>query len=171
MTTQRQERKQFGIGPAVLAFGMLGALMPPALAQLSSASAATTERVVVDWHTGLAIDGYDPVAFFTDGKPVAGSAVFELAYGGAIWRFRNMGNRAAFAASPDVYMPQFGGYDPLGIAQGVAVAGNPFVWRISGERLFFFYDNARAKAFDSDPAHAIGVAERRWPQVQRTLSP
>ena len=58
-------------------------------------------------------------------QPVAGSANFELRYGGAVWRFRNVGNRDAFAAQPDVYMPQFGGYDPIGVARGVAVAGNP----------------------------------------------
>ena len=47
---------------------------------------------------------------------------------------------------PDVYMPQFGGYDPLGVARGVAVAGNPNVWLIAGERLFLFYDRARGKS-------------------------
>ena len=67
--------------------------------------AATTETLVVDRHTGLAIGGYDPVAFFTDGKPLPGSADFELQYGGAGWRFCNFGNRAAFAERPDVYMP------------------------------------------------------------------
>ncbi len=108
---------------------------PPALPR--------TERIVVDWHTGLAIAGYDPVAFFTDGKPMAGSADFELRYGGAVWRFANVGNRAAFAAQPDVYMPQYGGYDPVGVARGVAVAGNPNVWLIAGEKLFLFFDNGR----------------------------
>src|ERR1700721_611150 len=53
--------------------------------------AAATEQIVVDWHTGLAISGYDPVAFFTDGKPMTGSADCELRYGGAVWRFANVG--------------------------------------------------------------------------------
>ena len=109
--------------------------------------AATTERLVVDWHTGLAIGGYDPVAFFTDGRPVAGSANFELRYAGAIWRFRNVGNREAFAAQPDIYMPKFGGYDPIGVTRGVAVAGNPNVWLVTGERLYLFYDRARLEKF------------------------
>ena len=77
--------------------------------------------MVVDWHTGLAIGGYDPVAYFTDGKPLPAEPIWNCSYGGAVWRFRNIGNRAAFAAHPDVYMPQFGGYDPLGVARGVAV--------------------------------------------------
>ncbi|MGB7041050.1 MAG: YHS domain-containing (seleno)protein, partial [Xanthobacteraceae bacterium] len=109
--------------------------------------ASAGERIVVDWHTGLAIDGYDPVAFFTDGKPVQGSADLELRKGGVIWRFTNVGNRAAFAAAPNVYMPQYGGYDPVGVARGLAVAGSPSVWMIQGQRLFLFYDNARRQKF------------------------
>src|SRR5579885_1986663 len=123
MTTARQKRNRFrlvaGAGfaaYAALVFGLPTA--PP------TSRALAGERIVVDWHSGLAIDGYDPVAFFTEGKPVAGSADFELRYVNVIWRFSNPGNRAAFAAAPDVYMPQYGGYDPLGVARGLAVAGN-----------------------------------------------
>jgi hypothetical protein len=166
MTSARQERKRYGTGIAALAclMAMLCA-GPPAL------RAATTETVVVDWHTGLAIGGYDPVAFYTDGQPVAGNADLELRYGGAVWRFRNIGNRAAFAERPDVYMPQFGGYDPLGVARGVAVAGNPSVWLIAGERLFLFYDRARLDTFTADSARVTAAAERKWPDVLRTLGP
>jgi hypothetical protein len=133
--------------------------------------AATTERIVVDWHTGLAINGYDPVAFFTDGQPIPGSPDFEFHYGGAIWRFRNVGNREAFAARPDVYMPRFGGYDPLGVAHGVAVAGNPSVWSIIDGRLFLFYDQARLAVFTADAQRIASEAERKWPDVLRALSP
>jgi hypothetical protein len=129
MTAARQQRKRYRACRATIA-GLLLALSTG----LSVTCAATTERIVVDWHTGLAIGGYDPVAFFTDGKPVAGRPDFELHYGGAVWRFCNVGNKEAFAARPDVYVPQFGGYDPVGVARGVAVAGNPEHWLISGER-------------------------------------
>ena len=105
----------------------------------------------------MAIGGYDPVAYFTDGKPMAGSADLELRYGGVVWRFCNVGNRAAFAEQPDVYMPQYGGYDPVGVARGVAVAGNPDVWTIAGERLFLFYDGAQRERFLADPARFIAL--------------
>ena len=141
------------------------------LAGLPHTRAATTERIVVDRHTGLAIGGYDPVAFFTDGRPKAGNPEFELRCGGAVWRFCNVGNRAAFAAQPEVYMPQFGGYDPVGVARGVAVAGNPDLWLISGERLFLFYDHVRLERFAADPERVIAAAGRKWPDVSRTLSP
>ena len=167
MTAERQERKQWGA--RIAAFAGLFAVM--LLAGPSGSLANPTETIVVDWHTGLAIDGYDPVAFYTDRKPMRGSADFELRYGGVVWRFCNIGNRAAFAARPDIYMPQFGGYDPLGVARGVAVAGNPTVWLINGERLFLFYDNARLETFRADAARLTVTAERRWPQVRNTLSP
>ncbi len=171
MTTARQQRKQYRAFLATPATIALLTLVPLSEAPAAPTADAVTDRVVVNWHTGLAIDGYDPVAYFTDGRPLPGSAEFELSYGGVVWRFRNIGNRAAFAERPDVYMPQFGGYDPLGIAHGVAVAGNPMLWRISGERLFLFYDRARLKTFTADPQRAIAAAERKWPDVLRTLNP
>ena len=136
-----------------------------------AADAGLTERIVVNWHTGLAIDGYDPVAFFTRGKPVLGSPNLELRYGGVIWRFCNIGNRAAFAARPDIYMPQYGGYDPLAVARGVAVAGNPDIWLIVGERLFLFFDPAHRAEFAADATRFLAAAKRKWPAVESTLDP
>src|SRR6202161_2096598 len=121
MTAARQKRKRLCAGFAVGFAALVGVLI--ALAGPPASIAATTERLVVDWHTGMAIGGYDPVAFFTDGRPVAGSANFELRYAGAIWRFRNVGNRDAFAAQPDIYMPKFGGYDPIRRTRGGAGGG------------------------------------------------
>jgi len=172
MTTARRKRKQYCAAVGALAglavyAGLIFALTvgPPTM------RAAASERFVVDWHTGLAIDGYDPVGFFTDGKPVGGRDDCELRYGGVVWRFANIGNRAAFAANPDIYMPQYGGYDPIGIAHGLAVAGNPNVWLIIGEKLFLFYDGDRREKFAADPARIVSPADRKWPAVLRTLTP
>ncbi len=126
---------------------------------------------MVDWHSGLAIDGYDPVAFFTDRKAELGTGDFEFRYAGAVWRFANSGNRAAFEQQPAVYMPQYGGYDPLGVARGVAVPGNPQLWAIVGERLFLFYDSAQREKFLSNSARYIATSERRWPDVMSRLDP
>jgi len=167
MTAARQQPKERRAPIAVFAL-ILGLF---AGSSLGVAAGGITERIVVDRHTGLAIDGYDPVAFYTDGKPVPGSADFELQYGGAVWRFCNFGNRAAFAERPDVYMPKFGGYDPVGVARGVAVAGRPDVWLIRGERLFLFCDSHRLETFAADPERYTSVAERKWPAVLQTLSP
>jgi len=169
MTAARQKRKRGGVRRGACWAACAGLLLlwlaqPPA-------RAALTERVVVDRHTGLAISGYDPVAFYTTGKPVAGSAEFELSYAGVVWRFSNPGNREAFAARPDVYMPQFGGYDPTGVARGVAVPGTAQLWLVIGEHLFLFYDQAELDRFAADPARLLAEAERQWPGVLQTLSP
>ena len=65
-------------------------------------------------------------------------------------------------------MPQYGGYDPVGVARGVAVAGNPNLWMIAGERLFLFYDAAWRQRFAADPNRVIGSADRKWPDVRKT---
>jgi hypothetical protein len=167
MTTARQFGKE---KPAPIAvFALVLCLL--AGAPLAALAGGMTERIVVDRFTGLAIGGYDPVAFYTDAKPVPGSPDFELPYGGAVWRFANFGNRAAFAARPDVYMPRFGGYDPVGVAHGVAVAGRADIWLINGGRLFLFYDSHRLDSFAADPERIADTAERRWPAVLSTLSP
>ena len=164
MTSGRRKRKQY--------YASFAAVLLLALpAGLTVCGAAVTERIVVDWYSGLAIGGYDPVAYFTNGKAMSGGADFELSYAGVMWRFCNIGNREAFAARPDVYMPQFGGYDPLGVTRGVAVAGKPNVWLITADRLFLFYDQAWREQFAADSDRLIAEAKRKWPSVQGTLSP
>src|SRR5262249_39662486 len=112
-----------------------------------AARATTNERVVVNRFSGLAIEGFDPVAYFVDRHPVLGLPAFEAAEAGAVWRFHNAGNRASFVAHPDVYGPQFGGYDPTDVARGVTFAGNPRFWVVSGERLYLFGLEANRDAF------------------------
>jgi hypothetical protein len=170
MTAARQERKSrhfrtmIATIVAVLAFAGFGVATAPL-------RATTTERVVVNRHTGLAIDGFDPVAYFTDGAPSLGRSGLEWRHAGATWRFRNEGNRAAFAADPEVYMPRFGGHDPVAAARGVAVPGHPSLWLIAEGRLYLFYsDEARAQ-FAGDTEQAIDAAERHWPEVVGTLVP
>jgi hypothetical protein len=130
---------------------------------------APVSPIVTDPQTGIAIGAFDPVAYFTEAKPQLGSVDTELTLSGTTWCFRNEGNRAAFADQPDVYTPQFGGYDPVAIARGTSVAGNPLVWLISGERLYLFYDAKSRAEFIAARQRVIEAAERRWPDVRRTL--
>jgi hypothetical protein len=163
MTAQRQERNRRRPGTAFIA---LLSVASTALA----AQAATTERLVADRMTGLAIGGFDPVAYFTDAQPLVGRPGFEAAEAGAVWRFRNEGNRAVFARHPDIYSPQFGGYDPADVARGVAVAGDPKVWLIAGQRLFLFGRAESRAAFAADPYPILREAKARWPGLQETLA-
>jgi hypothetical protein len=136
-----------------------------------AADAATTERVVVNRYSGLAIEGFDPVAYFTESLATQGLPDFEAAESGAVWRFRNEGNRAAFIDRPDVYMPRFGGYDPLAVARGVAVPGNPQIWLVANQRLYLFQTPEAREAFAADPGAMLAAAQAKWPQVVEALVP
>jgi len=124
---------------------------------------------VVNASTGLAISGFDPVAYFTDGRPKAGLPELELSQRGTVWRFINEGNRAAFAKHPDIYTPRFGGYDPVAVARGTSVPGHPLFWAVVGDRLYLFYNEQVRAAFVADPGRLIEAADRKWPEVARTI--
>jgi hypothetical protein len=164
MTAARQLRKSRRILGILLGLTLAGGILTP-----STSKAATVGPIVVNPHTGLAISGVDPVAYFTDGQPVFGRPDLELSYAGTVWRFSNAGNRAAFAEHPEVYMPRFGGYDPVAVAHGRSVAGHPLVWAVVGQRLYLFYDDPARTAFLADPGRIIETAIRKWPEVERTL--
>jgi hypothetical protein len=150
---------------------MIGLLaVAAAAAAAPRARAATTERVVADRFTGLAIDGMDPVAYFTEGRAVPGRADLEASVAGAVWRFRNDDNRAFFLAHPEIYGPQFGGYDPVDVARGVTVAGRPQVWLVAGQRLYLFARIESRDAFAADPAAVLREARARWPHLRDALA-
>jgi hypothetical protein len=169
MTVQRQER--YGFSPRfaliALAAGLACASLPVAG---FAVRAATTERVVTARFSGLAIDGYDPVAYFVDNQAVLGLPDFEASEAGAVWRFHNEGNRASFLAHPEIYGPQFGGYDPVAVARGVTFAGNPHFFVVTGQRLYLFGRETDRDAFAANPGQYLPQAEGRWPKLQATLA-
>ena len=168
MTPARQQRKSVTAAwGAIWRLGLALVLAQPAL----PVSAGMTERVVVDPQSGLAMNGFDPVSYFTDGAPQFGRPDQEARHEGVIWRFRNEGNKAEFMAHPEVYMPRYGGYDPIGLGRGIAVAGNPLVWAMVGERLYFFFNEAARERFIADPNEAILHADNKWPAVVGGLIP
>jgi hypothetical protein len=176
MTAQRQERNgpksRTGFRPRIAPIALialLAGLLPQLLAPLA-ARAATTERVVVNRYTGLAIEGFDPVAYFVEARPMVGLKDFEASQAGAVWRFRNEGNRASFVAHPEIYGPQFGGYDPFDLARGVTIAGNPRFWLVAGQRLYLFGREENRDAFAADPRRVLRDANGRWPELEQELA-
>ncbi|MGL5166103.1 MAG: YHS domain-containing (seleno)protein [Afipia sp.] len=131
---------------------------------------AVTERVVVNRHSGLAIDGFDPVAYFTDAEAAKGQSDVEAVQSGAVWRFRNDANRAVFLAHPEIYGPQFGGYDPVEVASGKIVAGRAQLWLIAGERLYLFSREDNLSAFAAGSEDILKQAGGKWPALVETLS-
>jgi hypothetical protein len=170
MTAARQPRKPGrslargarlapALGPLLVVIGLM---LPPI-------TRATAQTVVVNPDTGLAISGFDPLAYFIDHKPELGRSDLELYLGGAIWQFRNEGNRDAFRDHPDVYMPRFGGHDPVAVAHGKMVPGNPRIWAVIGERLYLFYDDTARKTFLGDAGRIIVTADRKWPEITKSV--
>jgi hypothetical protein len=178
MTAERRKRKLHPCGAKTWRTGVWRPSRGLALAAVAAGlglagpiRATTIEKVVVDRNSGLAISGFDPVAYFTDAKALPGKGEFEQTLAGVVWRFRSEGNRAAFVADPDVYGPRFGGYDPVGVARGVAVPGNPLLWTISDQRLYLFYSAETRQEFVSAGARVITTADIEWKSLQRTIVP
>lgn len=164
MTAARQQRKSPPWFRLLLAIALAGGIFPPA-----GVPAATDNQLAVNPGTGLAISGFDPVAYFTEGKAIFGRPDFELNLDGAVWRFSNEGNRGAFAAHPEVYSPRFGGYDPVTIGRDRPTPGHPLFWAVVGERLYLFYSEKTRADFRADMGRVIDTAERKWPDMARGL--
>jgi hypothetical protein len=167
MTAQRQER--YGSRPGIALFALLAGFFGGLTLDLA-ARASTTERVVVNRYSGLAIAGFDPVAYFTESTALQGLPDFEARESGAVWRFRSEGNRASFVAHPEIYGPQFGGYDPVDLARSVTYAGNPHFWVVAGQRLYLFGREENRDAFAAEPERFLKEATTRWPVLEQGLA-
>jgi YHS domain-containing protein len=117
---------------------------------------------------GLAIGGYDPVAYFSQGRPMKGKAVHQTNWNGATWRFASAASLEAFKAAPDRYAPRYGGYRAWAVSQGYIAPGDPHRWKIVDGRLYLNF-NARAKElWEADEAAAIVRGDANWPGVLKT---
>ena len=122
--------------------------------------------VIVDNYSGFAIDGYDPVSFFTDASPQLGAEGVEARYGGLSWRFTNAGNRKAFLISPHVYIPQFGGYDPTALSKGQMTRGDPQTYLLYKDQLYFFFSAYQREDFLAQPFRTIRAAQQNWVKMK-----
>jgi hypothetical protein len=116
---------------------------------------------------GVALGGYDTVAYFTVGTPTPGREDLSLLHDGATWRFASEDNRRLFRADPNRYAPQYGGYCAYAVADGGTSGGNPKAWRIVNGRL---YVNATPRVqlkWETDIPGYIKKADANWPQVLR----
>lgn len=129
------------------------------------AAAAAPAPAVYTASDGLGARGYDPVAYFTEGKPAVGTAAHEISWGGARWRFTTARSQAAFEANPTRYAPQFGGYCAWAVSEHYLAPGDPTVWKIVDGKLYL-NANARAKElWEADQAAAIQRGHANWPAV------
>lgn len=110
--------------------------------------------------------GYDPVAYFTEGKPVRGNAVHQVKLPERTYYFSNAQNRALFEANAGKYEPQYGGFCASGAAYAIKLGSDPTAWQIYDGRLFIFGDVLGHEAWKLDPAWNVGHADKLWPHVK-----
>lgn len=118
---------------------------------------------------GVAIKGYDPVAYFTEGRPVKGSAEFAKEWLGASWHFANAKHRDAFAANPEKYMPQFGGYCSMAGSKGIIKSLDPESWRIVDGKLYVYASKRGRDKFGKDIPGNIAKAKANWVKIKAGL--
>ena len=115
--------------------------------------------------SNAAVGGYDTVAYFTEHKPVKGDKRFVHSWQGAEWRFANAENRDRFAAMPERYAPQFGGYCAWAVSQGYTASGDPQFWKIVDDKLYLNYDAEVQKKWEQDIPGFIARGQQNWPSV------
>jgi YHS domain-containing protein len=116
---------------------------------------------------GVAIRGYDPIAYFSDMKPVKGSAEFRAEYQGSVFYFSTAANRDTFAANPDKFAPQYGGYCAFGTAKGYKAAIDPDAFTVVERRLYLNYSEAVRSKWKSNIPGYIRTADANWPDVRK----
>jgi YHS domain-containing protein len=116
--------------------------------------------------SGLALKGYDPVAYFTDGKPVRGKAEFSARHDGATYRFSSAANRDSFAAAPAKYAPQYGGYCAFGMAGGYKAPIEPDAWTVVDGKLYLNYNQSVRRQWSSDVPGYLRKADEHWPKFR-----
>ena len=116
---------------------------------------------------GLAIDGYDPVAYFTDSRPVKGTSRFTFEFEGATYRFASAANRDLFAKDPGKYIPQYGAFCAYAVSRGYTADTDPLAWKIVDGRLYLNYNAGAQKKWEEDIAGNIRKGDANWPALSR----
>jgi len=134
------------------------------LAALAAVPALAVEPVNRN-RGGVAIEGYDPVAYFERGAPVEGSADHTFEWRGATWRFASAAHRELFAAEPGKYAPQYGGYCAYAVAKGTTAGIDPEAWQIVDGKLYLNYSKKVQRQWEEDVPGNIAKADANWPKI------
>ena len=143
-----------------------------AVAAVTVAVAAVARSPIAPVNTdhGLAIKGYDPVAYFTVGKPTPGLAQFSATYEGAVYRFTSAANRDTFRAAPDKFLPQYGGYCAYAISLNLIADIEPDEWAIVNNKLYLNNGFFAQKLWSLDKSGNIAKGDQNWPRVPKLAS-
>ena len=159
MVTQQRRSRCRSVRATALAALVVGA----GLAAIPAAAA--DKDPVFATRGNLAIRGYDPVAYFTEGKAVKGDRDFTLGWQGADWRFASDENRSLFAADPEKYAPQYGGYCAWAVSRNYTASTDPDAFTIVGDKLYLNYSRRVMRQWLEDRDANIESADGNWPAV------
>ncbi len=116
---------------------------------------------------GVALKGYDPVAYFTGAEPVAGNPAISYRWEGATWLFSDEGHRKAFITDPAHYAPQYGGYCAFAVSRGTTADADPHQWAIVDGRLYVNNNAVAKKLWDQDRPGNITAGNLNWPLIPK----
>lgn len=129
---------------------------------LAGAAALAGPPINTNWR-GLAIDGYDPVAYFDEGRPIKGEKTYTYQWADATWRFSSQEHLERFRQDPERYAPQYGGYCAWAAAKGKKANGDPEVWALVDGKLYLNYDEDIKAEWEKDIPGFIEAADAKWP--------
>lgn len=150
---------RFSVNMVFAMFMLLAAVV------LAAPAHAAKDPVYTVLFSTVAVSGYDPVAYFREGKPVEGSSDFEAEYEGYTYRFSSQANLNDFVADPAAYAPQYGGYCAWAVSQGYTASADPDNWTIVDGKLYLNYNDDVQATWETDIPGFIEKADSNWPSV------
>lgn len=151
----------------------LGAIIA-AICLASAGSAVAGSKVNTGYFGDVALNGYDTVAYFTEGRPMKGSDEYRHEFLGETWHFASPEHRDLFASNPVNYAPQYGGFCAgevvyADVTTGITTNVDPEAWKIIDGKLYLFYGTDYADYFEENAEELIEDAEANWPEVEKRL--
>ncbi len=115
--------------------------------------------------SGLAVHGYDTVAYFTEYRAVKGSATYSVEYKDATYRFSSAENMKLFKNNPEKYAPQYGGYCAFGVAEGAKFDGDSEYWTVHESKLYLNLNGDVLMLWRKDIPRNLDIAEHNWKKI------
>lgn len=133
-------------------------------------SVATTSNIyVTDPSTGIAMHGYDVVSYFTEQQAIVGQDSHEVEWDDNYWRFSNSANADRFVDAPQAFLPQFNGYGAFAVASGRLADGNPLIWALYENQLFFFHSVSARNKWALKPTNYVESGRQEWKKLSPQL--
>lgn len=153
-------RRDHGLAAIAAIIGLM------AVGQAAAGSSNSLSNISVSGADNVAIKGYDPVAYFADGHAEAGSKEFAYQWARATWLFSDPTHRDSFAAKPEKYAPQYGGYSAYAVAEGAPVAADPTIWTILDGKLYLNTSEDVRKQWLAGIEGFIETADANWAKIE-----